>query len=175
MTVKKDLKVLVRARMEETGEKYNTARRHVLAGARFRRVVDDIIKLAKRRREEEDRLYPPGEDLDLTDALRDMMGEGPPRPEEQALAAKLDALSIKDLRALGTLMYVGRDFTVEESPTTVQDIIEYHYSLEWQTDKREWVIDTLLEKHPLDEYLIAGLRIAAKASVDIERLPKLRT
>lgn len=174
MTDRKDLKKLIRTRMAETGESYTTASRHVSSGGRFRAIVEETIRLAAARREEEHRLYPPVRGIisggELVRRMRERLSRAVPRPALHAYVEHLEGLDRADIVALVTLHYVGRNGDL------AADTVEYAFTMQRayvsREESRVTGLNKLIERTSMDRDLVSGLKLAAKIGLDIEELSR---
>jgi len=104
-------------------------------------IFRDIIKLAEKRRKfvENDQEY---------------------TKEDVALDNYMDNLDFEDVKVLQTVMYLGRDreYNKDLSPNEIyKEEREYFDTNGWVSKKVE--ANQMLEKTPLDQYLVNGLKI----------------
>jgi hypothetical protein len=162
-----NLKKLILARRERTGEKHQTAHRHVRQHqppTGFEGVVLRIVRLAKERNTEYESQRDPGGSY-LVSTQEIMRWRDAPHPCEDALKSAVAALSERDLGKLRTLMYYGRD-ALDYSEDDTDDIHTVHHHL--PRDKHEVKALMVVQKMPLDEYLEAGLARAKRKGVELD-------
>lgn len=83
-----------------------------------------------------------------------------PEPKKEQLINYLESLSFEDIKVIQTVMYLGRDEDYEEHETyqqRYQNFRNYLDSRGWNTKSIE--INQIVQKAPLDRYLLNGFRI----------------
>lgn len=81
-------------------------------------------------------------------------------PKKQQLINYLESLSFEDIKVIQTVMYLGRDTDYEEYETYKERYENNRKALDsrgWDTKSIE--INQIVQKAPLDRYLLNGFRI----------------
>jgi hypothetical protein len=94
--------------------------------------------------------------------------DGPPPPEEKQLRQFLAGLPEDMLYKLAMIMYFGRgDFPVEQLAERYEELRGY--------GKPEWVVDQMVDKPALADYLSDGLEEFQQHKINVDNLPLKRT
>lgn len=158
-----NLKKMVRARMDKTGESYQQALRHVREqntppspATSLCNIVEGIIELAQKR-DEESRTDPLNQQLvvNMADMIRRLREPQP--PTEAKLERALDGLPDDVLWKIEALYYAARDgYGIAEALREVPK------------DRHALTVAHLMEKAPLAELLVEGLRMAGDEDFDLD-------
>jgi hypothetical protein len=156
-----NLKKLIRARREKTGETHQTALRQVRRQrppGRFEALVHHVVRLANERNEEYYDAHPHRGAVPIGDGMmRALFAPVPPR--EQALRDALLTMTEVDFRKIEVLYYAGEpcnDDSIRDTELTLRrdphDIAAMHLS----------------KKMRMPDNLAQGLAKAAREDVDLE-------
>lgn len=118
-----------------------------------RTLVEKIIRLAKKRNQEEKELVEKYEISGITFPSRDIKQEkylSADRPESKRLEDFLKQMGKKKLSLIAAIMYGGREFRPPFRPIPLDELIN-------ELCDDEHLVDTIMEKAPLDKYLENGL------------------
>ncbi|GKV65906.1 MULTISPECIES: DUF3775 domain-containing protein [unclassified Sporosarcina] len=139
---------------------YYSARRVVqgmMMSAERKVILLDMITFAKERRK-----------LTVGEGIMTLSGatgfyDSESQIEEWEMSRKmyeyLMRLSFEDVKFVQTVMYMGRDETLEDGGDAVSLYNEVYSSLSWTAQDVE--AEMIVEKMPLDEYLSRGLELMA--------------
>ncbi|MBY0221623.1 DUF3775 domain-containing protein [Sporosarcina aquimarina] len=118
-----------------------------------------VISLAKERREV---MAEEGIATLSAEAIQDYMDSEEYKKERQlnsAIYEYLMQLPIEEVKFIQTVMYIGRDESLEKNTSAEILFNEVYTSLHWATKKIE--AKQIVEKMPLDEYLSRGMELMA--------------
>lgn len=129
------------------------------------KIVDDVTKLAKDRRVTYEKYTPSGivnlaseEFIEFNKSDEAKLIQA----KENKLRAYLESLSFDDVKFVQTLMYIGRDECADEKISAVHLYNDKFAAYAWSTKEIE--INMMVEKLPLDTYLLKGKEIIGKLS-----------
>ncbi len=132
-------------------KKYKKSPRNL--SERERLLVEKIIKLAKKRNQEEGNLKERYEISHIILPSRDVKQDkylAAARPEEKKLENFLRKFNKKEIALIAAVMYGGREFRPPFRAVPLDELIHDLYE-----DK--FLVEMIMEKTPLDEYLEQGL------------------
>jgi hypothetical protein len=94
--------------------------------------------------------------------------DGPPPPEEKQLRQFLAGLPEDMVYKLASLMYLGRsDFSVDGLTDCYEELKRF--------GKPEWVVDQMMGKPALADYLSQGLEELKQNKINVDNLPLKRS
>lgn len=155
-----NLKKMVRARMEKTGESHQQALRHIRGGRSgdggLEAVIRRLVSLATARREESQTDNPRlGLTIPMNAETEAYLNR--PRPADDALRFALNELDLGTLRKIEAVMYAGREH---------EDVLITYRHL--PKDDRLVTAHMIASKLPLAEYLTDGLQLVWEQGIDLD-------